>query len=257
MFFIISKILSFLLSPFTWIAIGIIYALFTKVPERKKKSLIISCAIFLVFSNEFLAEEVIRSLEVENVKIADNEQYDVGIVLGGMIKYDARNDRIIFNNNIDRLLQPMVLQKKGKIKKLLISGGSGDINFPEIKEAALLQKFVCELGFDSSDVWIETKSRNTHENALFTKEVLQNKLPDYNSKKILLITSATHMQRSRGCFEKEGVIVSPYGTSKLSGPRNLTYQKILIPNIYAVHAWEIFFHETIGLWTYKFAGYID
>jgi hypothetical protein len=31
----------------------------------------------------------------------------------------------------------------------------------------------------------------------------------------------------------------------------------LIPNIYAVHAWEIFFHETIGLWTYKFAGYID
>ena len=120
MFFIISKILSFLFSPFTWIAIGIIYALFTKVPERKKKSLIISCAIFLVFSNEFLAEEVIRSLEVENVKIADNEQYDVGIVLGGMIKYDARNDRIIFNNNIDRLLQPMVLQKKGKIKIFIV-----------------------------------------------------------------------------------------------------------------------------------------
>ncbi|MFZ9956822.1 MAG: YdcF family protein [Flavobacteriales bacterium] len=257
MFFIISKILGFLTSPFTWIAIGIVFALFTKVPERKKKALIISCVIFLIFSNEFLAEEVIRTLEVENVKIAEDEQYEVGIILGGMIRYDARNDRIIFNNNIDRLLQPLVLQKKGKIKKLLISGGSGDINFPEIKEAALLQKFVCELGFDSNDVWIETKSRNTHENALFCKEVLRNNLKDYNSKKILLITSATHMKRSIGCFEKEGVKVAPYGTSKLSGPRHITYQKILIPNVYAVHAWEVFFHETIGLWTYKLAGYID
>lgn len=257
MFFVISKVLSFLFSPFTWIAVGIIYALFTKIPERKKKALIISCVIFLIFSNEFLAEEVIRSLEVENATLAEKEQYDVGIILGGMIRYDANHDRIIFNNNIDRLLQPLVLHKKGKIKKLLISGGSGDINFPEIKEAALLKKFVCELGFDSNDVWIETKSRNTHENALFSKEILQQNLDDYQNKKILLITSATHMKRSIGCFAKEGVKVLPYGTSKLSGPRDITYQKILIPNVFAIHAWEVFFHETIGLWTYKFAGYTD
>jgi len=257
MFFIISKVFGFLTSPFTWIAAGIIYALITKIPQRKQKALIFSCLIFLIFSNEFLAEEALRTLEIENSTFKENEQYDVGIILGGMIRYDARNDRVIFNQNIDRLLQPLILQKKGKIKKLLISGGSGDINHPEIKEAALLRRVACELGFDTNDVWIETKSRNTRENAKYSRELLQEKFKNYKDQKILLISSATHMKRSLGCFKKEGVNAIPYGTAKLSGPRDIHFQKLFIPNVYAIHAWEIFFHETLGLWTYKLAGYID
>lgn len=257
MFFIISKVFGFLTSPFTWIAAGIIYALITKIPQRKQKAIIFSCAIFLIFSNEFLAEEALRTLEIENSNFKEDEQYDVGIILGGMIRYDAQNDRVIFNQNVDRLLQPMILQRQGKIKKLLISAGSGDINHPEIKEAILLRRVASELGFDTNDVWIESNSRNTRENAAFSKEILQQKFKNYNEQKILLITSATHMKRSLGCFEKVGIKAIPYGTAKLSGPRDIHFKKLFIPNVFAIHAWEIFFHETFGIWTYKLAGYID
>ncbi len=257
MFFIISKILGFLVSPFTWVAAGIIYSLFSRVPERKRKSLIASCIIFLIFSNEFLAEEALRSMEVENVQLKENEKFDVGIVLGGMIRYDAQNDHLIFNQNIDRLLQPVLLLKKKQLNKILISGGSGDINHPEIIESKLLKRFLIELGVDSNDIWVETQSKNTRQNAEYSAALLKTKFKNLNDKKILLITSSTHMERSVGCFKKVGLNVIPYGTGKLSGPRDITFQRLLVPNIWAVHMWEIYFHETIGYWTYRIAGYID
>lgn len=256
MFFILSKILSFLISPFSWIAIGIVYTLFTKIPERKKKALIISSIIFLVFSNEFLAEEVIRSLESPNKNLTEKNHYDVAIVLGGMINYDSENDKLIFNGNIDRLLQTLILYRKGNVDKILISGGSGDMTYPDIKESELLLKFVTDLGFNKNDIWIETGSRNTRENALYSYDFLKTKLEHPEKQKYLLVTSATHMKRSVACFEKTGMKVDGYSTSRLAGPRKVTFQNTVIPKIWAIGMWEVFFHESIGYWSYKIAGYI-
>ncbi|MCX6181904.1 MAG: YdcF family protein [Bacteroidetes bacterium] len=256
MFFILSKILAFLISPFSWIAIGLIYAIISKIPERKKKALIISGIIFLLFSNEFVAEEVIRGLEAPNKNLSQKEHFDVGIVLGGMINYDGHNKKLIFNSNIDRLLQALILYRKGHIDKILISGGSGDITYPEIVESKLLLDFVKDLGFDEKDIWIETKSRNTRENATYSYEFLKTKFDHPEKRKYLLITSATHMKRSLACFTKAGLKTDDYSTSRISGPRRFSFQNMLIPNIWAFGMWEIFFHETIGYWTYKIAGYI-
>ncbi len=256
MFFILSKILAFLISPFSWIAIGVIYAIITKIPERKKKALIISGIIFLVFSNEFLAEEVMRSSEAPDKTLTQKDHYDVGIVLGGMINYDGQNKKLVFNSNIDRLLQTLILYKKGNIDKILISGGSGDMTYPEIVESKLLLDFVKDLGFDEKDIWIETKSRNTRENAMYSYEFLKTKFDHPEQQKYLLITSATHMKRSLACFTKAGIMVDDYSTSRISGPRKFTFQNLVIPNIWAIGMWEVFLHETIGYWTYKIAGYI-
>ncbi|MFM7021731.1 MAG: YdcF family protein [Flavobacteriales bacterium] len=256
MFFILSKILAFLISPFSWIAIGVVYAIITKIPERRRKALIISVVIFLIFSNEFLAEEVIRTCETPDRQLSEKDHYDLGIVLGGMINYDGEHNKLVFNNNVDRLLQALILYKRGQIDKILISGGSGDLTYPDIVESKLLLKFVIDLGFDEKDIWIETKSRNTRENAAYSYDVIKAKFDHPEQKKYLLITSATHMERSLACFSEAGIKATDYSTSRISGPRKFTFRNMVIPNIWAIGVWEIFMHETVGYWTYKIAGYI-
>ena len=53
-------------------------------------------------------------------KISD--PYDVGIVLGGSMRYyDQSVDRVVYSSSVDRLLQALQLYHDKKIKKILPS----------------------------------------------------------------------------------------------------------------------------------------
>src|ERR1051326_3616429 len=202
MFFFISKILSFLISPFTWIFALLAFGLLTKNIKRKKRSLITSLVLFYFFSNGFLLEEVSRLWEIPGTPYKELKTYDAGIVLGGMLEYDMKLDRIQFERGADRLFQAVELYKTGVIKKILFSGGSGSIEFPYMKEGMFVRRFLLTLGIPDKDIWIEGESRNTRENALFSKELIDKK--NFSSGKFLLITSGYHMRRSLACFRKVG-----------------------------------------------------
>ena len=256
MFFILSKVLAFLISPFTWIIIGVLYGIFTKVATRKKKAFVFSIVVFFIFSNEFLAEEAMRQLEYPDKKLSTKDHFDVAIVLGGMIKYDGKNEKLIFNGNIDRLLQAIVLQRKGIVDKILISGGSGDIGYPDVAEAKLLLNFCIEMGFDSTAIWIESESRNTAQNAQLSYTLMKTKFPHPEQKSYLIITSASHMKRAMACFSATGLPVTDYSTGRIAGPRRLDIQNMLIPNIWAMAIWESVLHESIGYAAYQINGYL-
>src|SRR5262249_4108921 len=105
-FFIISKILDFLVEPLTWVIVLLIFSLFSKNPKRKKNSLIAAVVLLLAFSNSFLLDEAMRAWEKPATKISNIPgTYDAGIVLSGMVTYDNSLDRIQFNRRNDRLMQ--------------------------------------------------------------------------------------------------------------------------------------------------------
>ena len=60
MFFYLSKILSFLISPISWIVIFLLIAIFAKDARRKKRSLITSVVLLLFFTNSFILDEFIH-----------------------------------------------------------------------------------------------------------------------------------------------------------------------------------------------------
>jgi len=64
-------------------------------------------------------------------------------------------------------------------------------------------------GVAPEDIIIESASRNTHENALYVKDLVSS-----NAKKgkVILITSAFHMRRAEGCFRKVGIDVTGFST---------------------------------------------
>jgi uncharacterized SAM-binding protein YcdF (DUF218 family) len=252
MFFYLSKILAFLIAPVTWIFILLLYALFSKVQSRKRKSLIGAIIIAYTFSNSFLFDEMMRAWEIPAVKYEELDTCDAGIVLGGMMDYDKEFDRLQFYRGSDRLWQAIALYRKGKIKKILFSGGSGSITYPEKKEAPLVKKYLITLGIPGDDILTESESKNSYENAINTKSILFENFP---GGKYLLITSACHMRRAMACFKKEGIKVIPYSTDRYSGPRKFQLDHLLIPSAETLFNWNNLIHEWVGFIIYKTAGY--
>jgi uncharacterized SAM-binding protein YcdF (DUF218 family) len=253
MFFIFSKILAFFITPIVWIISLLLFSAFSKNEKRKKRALVTSIVLLFLFSNSFIFDECMRAWEIQATPISQlDSNYEVGVVLGGMIRYDQQFDRLQFDRGSDRLLQAVELYKKGIIKKILFTGGSGSLLLPEAKEAFYAQRFLLTLGIPAQDIIIETESRNTRENALFTKRILDEKFP---KTKILLITSAFHMRRAVGCFSKVGICLTPYSADRFSGPRKFAFDYLFIPGIDPFLGWNTLIHEITGYIIYKVAGY--
>jgi len=253
MFFILSKILAFLLSPLTWIFTLMCFALFSKNPVRKRRYFISSIAVLYFFSNPFFADEFMRLWEVTTPDLKPSQRYEYAIVLGGMIDYDARQDRPQFMRGADRLLQTLPLLKSGQVKKIIITSGSGSILRQDEKEADILKNYLVKAGIPDSCIITESQSRNTYENAQMTK-VLLDRLQVEDS--ILFVTSAFHLRRAKGCFEKAGINkLVLYPTDRYSGPRKLELDHLLVPNPGTLSQWELLIHEITGYLVYKLRGY--
>lgn len=250
MFFIVSKLLAFLLNPIIWVVVLLLFSFFKKEEKIKKRLFKIALIILLVFSNPFIYDECMRLWEVEAVSANNLPVYDIGIVLGTTSGYDKTIDRIQFFYTADRLFQAIELYKRGKIKKILYSGGSGSLLHPDEKEGIYIKRYLITLGIPEADIIMEYESRNTFENATFSK-----KLIPYNTNKILLITSASHMRRAFACFNKQGIKVDAYSTHRNSGPRKFEPAHLVIPRAYVLNSWYDLLHELFGYIVYKAKGY--
>ncbi len=255
MFFILSKILAFLISPYTWLFFGLLYLL-KKVWHTPFKKWVLGLTIFMyAISNSFLVDEVVRAWEYEDDDIYTKDtRYDLAIVLGGMGRIDERQNRFDFGYSGDRLFQTLPLYYNHRIGKILISGGSGSIEKPNHREAIYIKKYLMDISIPDSSIIIENNSKNTYENAIFTKHMLDSM---QFKGSILLVTSSFHMRRSLAIFNKAGYKnVTPYITNKITGLRKFQFDYCFIPNIEAVFGLNLVLHEMIGYVTYKVKGYL-
>jgi uncharacterized SAM-binding protein YcdF (DUF218 family) len=199
MFFLLSKLLYFLLTPIFWIFVLLCIALFSKQPSRKKKFLIFGLVFLFLFSNKFLFNEIERKWEVPLTKLENIGKYDYAIVLGGFSSFDTTFAKVKFNEASDRLWQGLQLYHQKKVKKLFISGGSGSLLHQGDTEADKIKAFLVSIKVPESDIIMEITSRNTHENATYTQAWLKKHDP---AATCLLVTSTAHMRRAMGCYKK-------------------------------------------------------
>jgi uncharacterized SAM-binding protein YcdF (DUF218 family) len=99
------------------------------------------------------------------------------------------------------------LYKQGAAPHLLLSGGNIDwMSSDESSPAADMADIMILMGVPQDALWLETKSLNTYENALYCRQILQAK----GINRIILVTSAMHMPRAKALFEHQGFDVIPY-----------------------------------------------
>lgn len=256
MFFFFSKLFFFLIKPLTWVLFLIIYSLFSKKRNRKRKALVAAIVMTLFFNNHFIFNQFIKLWEVKTIT-ADQiiRPYKVGILCGGYSNGHIvpRHDRHNFSYAANRFLNTYELYRTGKIEMIMLTGGSGDVLKDQKPEAPMIADFLIKMGVPEEDIIVEGKSRNTYENAQFTKKILQEKKIRGN---YLLITSAWHMRRAKACFDKAEVSFTPYSTDFMSEVSRWHPESTIVPSSEGFYRWERLIKEWVGYVVYWMRGYL-
>lgn len=253
MFFIVSKLIDFLFSPTNWVLGLLIAFLFVKNQKIKMRLVYSAIALFILFTNPFFINQAMHKWELKGITYKGIKQkYEAGIVLGGFMKYyNSELKTLSFGDASDRLMEGLMLYRKGRIEKIIISSGSGSLVKGD-KEALLAKNFLIDYcAVPDSVILIDTLSRNTYENAVETKKIIERE----KIKSAMLITSAYHMRRASKCFHKLGVNIEAYCTDQYSGKQMYYPSDLIIPDTDNLYKWEILTHEILGCIVYKIRGY--
>jgi len=248
MFHFISKLVYLFIAPENWIIVLLICRFASKSAVIRKRLTIAIIAIALIFGNEAIYNKLVNAWQPKPVVFASGVSYEAGIVLGGLSSFDKYGNGF-FNGTADRFIQTCLLYKTGKIKKIIISGGSNAPNEP--KDAHFQFAKMVELGIPASDIIVEDSSMSTFENAQFTKKKIDSlrlKPP------FVLVTSAMHIPRAKMVFASAGVQVIPYPSNYQVLENKFTFSNYVLPDIGTLLSWSTFLKEIVGIAGYKLMG---
>jgi len=241
--------------PIVLIVIFLILSGVVKNKQWRKRFFYLGLAMLIFFSNAFISNEVMKAWEVDPVPLASIEKrYQVGIVLGGAIQGDTEiKDRVFFSRGADRIYHAAMLYKRGIIKRVFVSGGTSRLIDIGQREGLDMVEALVEMGVKREDVDYEIVSRNTYENAVETKKVLEK---IYDSRDVVLITSAFHMRRAKACFEKVGYPTDVFSVDIYTHISRYTPDVLFIPSESAFHIWHRLIKEWVGYMAYWVMGYV-
>ena len=256
MFFILSKIFAFCIKPIVWIIVCFLLSFFLKNEKRKRSFFLTGLILLLLLTNGAVFQGVVSRWEPEPVAIKDLEKkYDFIILLGGYSDFQTAMGKSEFQLGLkggNRLITSLNLYKKGVGTKIILTGGSGKLLGDKYGEAEYVAPFLKTLGLPDSTFIIENKSRNTWENAVFSKQIVDSLQKNASC---LLVTSALHMPRSKACYDKAGLPTTIYPTDYYSQQSDNLFKLFFEPSSSKLFAWEALLHEWIGVITYKIKGY--
>jgi uncharacterized SAM-binding protein YcdF (DUF218 family) len=209
--------------------------------------------MFLLFSNPYIINEILYHWQAKEKILLKNESYEAGILLTGFCTYNEQTGKGYFSSASDRFIQTARLYHQGHIKRIIVTGGSSKVlkNKESLKEADFVCAQLAQMGIPADRIINENESRNTYENAVFTKQLIDSlKIPP----PYLLITSATHIPRAHHVFDKTGLSTTSYPCNYLTVERKFSFPESLLPSSEAFEKWNKFTKENIGLLVYKLTG---
>jgi uncharacterized SAM-binding protein YcdF (DUF218 family) len=177
------------------------------------------------------------------------------IVLGGAIDdvTSAARGQTVFDEGGERITEAVILAKRFPQARVVYTSGTNSVFGGSSTEALQARELMAQMGVAPDRVTIEDRSRNTDENARFTAAIVH---PE-PSQRWLVVTSAFHMPRAMGVFEKAGFQpiaypVSFYTLGQFSENLYPTFDPVRNLRIFALAV-----HEWIGLTAYWASGRID
>ena len=162
------------------------------------------------------------------------------VILGGGIKpaapeYDHQD--VLKYYTLERISYGAYLHQQTGLP-ILVTGGQVFNNFSpeaEVMQRTLLQEFHVPTR------WVETKSKNTMENAIFSQAMLnKDKIT-----RVYLVTHAWHMSRSVAAFRQAGLDVLPAPTRFESKTTGIGYGDFL-PSAHSLAKVDLWTHEVLG-----------
>jgi uncharacterized SAM-binding protein YcdF (DUF218 family) len=112
------------------------------------------------------------------------------VVLGGAVgpALSPRRDTEL-HEAVDRVYKAAELYRAGKARLVIVSAGNQPWSEAPLSEASMIQRLLIEWGVPEESIVLEGSSRNTRENAVFSRNIIQST----SCGRPLLVTSAAHM----------------------------------------------------------------
>jgi uncharacterized SAM-binding protein YcdF (DUF218 family) len=211
MFFALSKILGFFVLPSNFIMLMGLAGLALLLTRRRRlgRGLLAASLVALAVAGwSPLGNWLMAALEDRFPPWdAAAGAPDGIIVLGGSITADlsAARQSVALNEAAERLTAIAGLARRYPAARIVFTGGSEKL-LGGPAEADFVLPLLESFGIPRERVTLEGRSRNTAENARFTRDLLHPK----RQERWLLVTSAYHMPRAIGAFRREGFAVEAY-----------------------------------------------
>jgi uncharacterized SAM-binding protein YcdF (DUF218 family) len=173
------------------------------------------------------------------------------VVLGGYLR-PAEGIRPLAEPGEDtlyRCLRAAEVYRQGPPLPVVVSGGPTGAGGSGAVLAEVMGDLLKRLGVRAADLVFEDRSRTTHQNAVFSCEILRQR----GVGKVILVTDASHLTRALGCFRKQGMEAVPCGCRYHD---NSLSPGSFFPNPAAARGFQEAWHEWIGLGWYTFRGWI-
>jgi uncharacterized SAM-binding protein YcdF (DUF218 family) len=254
-FFVLSKTIGIMLLPTNFlIGVGAVGAILlaTRFASLGRKLMVASVVLLAICGFSPLGNWLLYPLEQRFPPWnAARGAPDGIVVLGGSVDTDisVAHGVPIFTHAVDRMIATAALARRYPGARIIFTGGSGNLLSNDAKEADYATAVFESLGIPASRLTIERRSRNTQENAEFSKVVAAPK----NGERWLLVTSAFHMPRSVGLFRKAGFAVEPYPVDwRAGGPADLlAFRALSVDGLSLV---DVGVREWMGLFAYWVTG---
>ncbi len=174
-----------------------------------------------------LTDEDISKIVFQNNVIESPS--DIGIILGGPRLYK-------------RAAAALTLYQKGLIKKIIVSGGIGYLNYDKNNpKAFLMRDYLLNAGVSKEDIIAEPISKTTTENIYNSLAILDG-VYDLDKTSFTIVTSDFHLKRSMAILAKllkknvqgfgieDGIIDSKNWSNTLMGRIQVLKEAILLIN---------------------------
>lgn len=257
MFFYLAKIFWFLAQPLNLAIFMVLAGLAAAALGRRRLGgALVSAAALIValcaWTN--IGALLLQPLEQRHPRASLPPAVTGIIMLGGAFEGVVNRARGGHELNAagDRAVETAILARRFPQARIVITGGSASLVTDDATDAESAPALLQALGIDPGRIVIEGRSRNTHENAVFLRDLLN----PTSDQTWVLVTSAFHMPRSVGLFRKAGFNVLPWPADyRTTGQEGFTVWRdnsadSLKNATFALREW-------IGLAAYRLTGRTD
>lgn len=260
MFFYLSKIVWWFAAPSN-VLIGLVVLgvllMFTRWVRAGRRLAVLGALGLAVCGFSPLGIWLARPLESRfPVQAQEMAPPDGILVLGGSIDQltTAARGQVAIAAAGGRLTEAVALARRYPEARLVFTGGSNAVLREDAAgEAEAAAKLFRDLGIAPGRIAIETQSRNTYENAVLTRAIVQPK----PGERWVLVTSAWHMPRAVGVFRQAGWQPAPYPTDFETRGTDLELWRPVLPASRGLDLVDRMAREWLGLVAYRAGGRTD
>jgi uncharacterized SAM-binding protein YcdF (DUF218 family) len=256
MFFLASKLLWLVLAPVNALLFAALFGVvFVGRLAATRRIAIVAGLSLLILAILPIGVALMRPLEDRFPRPPADMTAPAGIIiLGGAIdpRISAARNVVALGDGAGRVAEAVVMARRYPSARIVYSGGNNILSGDGPPEAVEGKALLVQLGVEPARIEIEDRSRDTDENARFTRDLVSPKVAET----WLLVTSAHHMPRAVGAFRRAGftIVADPvdYRSSGNGSDWRLNGEPILgLRDVNAA------IHEWIGLVVYRLTGKTD